>query len=136
MYRVTKIISFCYGHRLLKYQGKCKFLHGHNGRAEIMLERQQLDPRGMIVDFGDVKNIVGTFIDSQLDHKMLLCERDPLAAVLKEKGEPYFMMKENPTAENIAKLIYDFAKDKKLPVKSVKLWENETCFAIYAGERK
>ena len=33
MYRVTRQIDFCYGHRLLNYAGKCKNLHGHNGRA-------------------------------------------------------------------------------------------------------
>ena len=33
MFRVTKEIHFCYGHRLLNYDGKCRHLHGHNGRA-------------------------------------------------------------------------------------------------------
>src|SRR5258708_491283 len=114
MYSVTKIISFCYGHRLLNYDGKCKFLHGHNGRAEILLETDKLDDRGMVYDFGDVKKLVGGFIDQELDHKMILCDKDSMVALLKERKEPYFLMKENPTAENIAKVIYDFAVSKKL----------------------
>ena len=28
MYRVTREIDFCYGHRLLNYAGKCRYLHG------------------------------------------------------------------------------------------------------------
>ena len=38
MFRVTREIDFCYGHRLLNYDGKCKYLHGHNGRAVITIE--------------------------------------------------------------------------------------------------
>ena len=38
MFRVTREIFFCYGHRLLNYEGKCRHLHGHNGRAVITLE--------------------------------------------------------------------------------------------------
>ncbi|HLB03050.1 MAG TPA: 6-carboxytetrahydropterin synthase, partial [Nitrospiria bacterium] len=46
MYKVTKHILFCYGHRLLNYDGKCKHLHGHNGRVEIELTSPKLDHRG------------------------------------------------------------------------------------------
>ena len=134
MYSVTKIISFCYGHRLLNYDGKCKYLHGHNGRAEITLQSDRLDERGMVVDFGDVKDLVGSFINERLDHKMLLCKKDALIAVLKKLEEPYFVMEENPTAENIAKVIFDFAREKKLSVSRVKLWETDTSFAVYGLE--
>ncbi len=133
MYQVTKTISFCYGHRLLNYDGKCKYLHGHNGRAEITLESAGLDHRGMVVDFSDVKNIVGNFIKTELDHKMLLNKKDKMISVLKGLNEPYYVTDENPTAENIAKLIFDFARKKKLPVLSVKLWETDTSFAVYNG---
>ena len=39
MFRVSQNIEFCYGHRLLNYSGKCRHLHGHNGRAVIVLEK-------------------------------------------------------------------------------------------------
>ena len=133
MYKVAKTTSFCYGHRLLNYDGKCKHLHGHNGRVEIVLSSKKLDRRGMVVDFGDVKEIVKSFVDRELDHKMILCEKDSVLPLLKARREPCFVMKENPTAEAIAKLIYDFAKSKNLPVISVKLWETDTSFAEYSG---
>ena len=131
IYSVTKIISFCYGHRLLNYDGKCKHLHGHNGRAEIALEKNALDARGMVIDFSDIKREIGSFINEQLDHKILLCKNDPLLPALKQLGESHFILEENPTAENIAKLIYTFAKNKNFPIVAVKLWETDTSFAIY-----
>ncbi|MBI3012877.1 MAG: 6-carboxytetrahydropterin synthase [Elusimicrobia bacterium] len=133
MYSVTKVLSFCYGHRLLRYQGKCKYLHGHNGRAEIHLRSENLDPRGMVIDFSDIKNLIGRFIEENLDHKILLCREDPLVKILESMKEPHFVMEVNPTAENIAKLIFDFAHSKNLPVISVKLWETDTSFAVYEG---
>jgi 6-pyruvoyltetrahydropterin/6-carboxytetrahydropterin synthase len=132
-YSVTKTISFCYGHRLLRYEGKCRHLHGHNGRAEITVRTTQLDPRGMVIDFGDIKKTIGSFIDDHLDHKILLCKDDPLLPKLKEMKEAHFVMEDNPTAENIAKLIYESARNLKLPVVSVKLWETDTSFAVYEG---
>ena len=45
MYRVTREIDFCYGHRLLNYEGKCRHLHGHNGRAVITLQGPELTLR-------------------------------------------------------------------------------------------
>ncbi len=131
MFRVTKEIDFCYGHRLLNYDGKCKHLHGHNGKAVIVLEGMQLDHRGMVVDFSDIKKHVAGWIDANLDHRMILHEADPLVPILQDMGEPMFLVSENPTAESIAKLIYDFAKSHRLPVKEVSLWETFNSYATY-----
>ena len=133
MYRVTRELTFCYGHRLLDYDGKCRHLHGHNGRAEITLEAPALDDRGMLVDFGDIKRHVQRWIDENLDHNMLLCREDPLLPFLRERGERVFVMEQNPTAENIARLIYEHATDGGLPVVAVTLWETPRCLATYDG---
>jgi 6-pyruvoyltetrahydropterin/6-carboxytetrahydropterin synthase len=131
MFSVTKEIAFCYGHRLLDYEGKCRHLHGHNGRAAITLQADSLDGRGMVVDFTDLKRVVGGWIDAELDHRMLLRADDPALPLLREMGEPVVVMAENPTAENIAKLIFDFVAAKGFPVTEVKLWETDTAFAVY-----
>lgn len=131
MFRVTKEIDFCYGHRLLNYDGKCKHLHGHNGRAVIVLEGEHLDHRGMVVDFSDIKKQVAGWIDANLDHRMILHEADPIVPILQKLGEPLHLVSENPTAENIAKLIFDFAKNHRLPVKEVSLWETFNSYATY-----
>ena len=133
MFRVTKEIWFCYGHRLLNYHGKCAHLHGHNGKAVVTVEAASLDELGMVVDFSDIKKLLGNWIDDTLDHTMLLHEDYPLVPILQAKKERHYLMKENPTAENIAKLIFDTARSKGLPVSEVTLWETENSFATYRG---
>ncbi|HWY86279.1 MAG TPA: 6-carboxytetrahydropterin synthase [Gemmataceae bacterium] len=131
MFRVTKEIRFCYGHRLLNYDGKCRYLHGHNGRAVITLAAPTLDPLGMVVDFSQIKRVVGAWIDAHLDHRMILHIDDPILPVLKQQGEPVFLVDVNPTAENIAKLIYDFVASQGFPVEEVTLWETDDSYAVY-----
>ena len=131
MYRVSRQIDFCYGHRLLNYDGKCRFLHGHNGRAIITIESATLDERGMVLDFSDIKKVVSTWIDEKLDHCMLLQRTDPVVPMLQKMGEPLFLMDENPTAENIARLIYEFTASRGFPIVECQLWETPRCFATY-----
>ncbi|MGD9723541.1 MAG: 6-pyruvoyl tetrahydropterin synthase family protein [Pirellulales bacterium] len=133
MFRVTREIDFCYGHRLLNYDGKCKYLHGHNGRAVITLESAQLDPRGMVIDFSDIKRLVSNWIDENLDHRMILHRDDPAVPALAKLGEPMYLIDTNPTAENIAKLIFDYAKGQGVPIVQARLWETPRCFATYRG---
>ncbi len=131
MYNVAREISFCYGHRLLEYNGKCKHLHGHNGRAVITLMADQLDSLGMVMDFSRLKRIVGGWIDETLDHKMILHKDDPVLGFLRQQGEPVFVLDVNPTAENIARLIYDYTVAQGFPVVEVRLWETDSCYAAY-----
>jgi 6-pyruvoyltetrahydropterin/6-carboxytetrahydropterin synthase len=136
MYRVTREIDFCYGHRLLNYAGKCRYLHGHNGRAVIAIEAEELDERGMVLDFSDIKNVVSRWIDEELDHRMLLHRDDPAVPALRALGEPLHLLDINPTAENIARLIYDFTASQGFPIVEVRLWETSRCFATYAPSAK
>ena len=131
MFRVTKEIYFCYGHRLLNYAGKCRHLHGHNGKAVVTLEAPGLDALGMVVDFTEVKRAIGKWIDDTLDHRMLLHRDDPVIPELLKQGEPFVALDVNPTAENIARLIFDHAAARGLPVAEVTLWETDTSFATY-----
>lgn len=130
-FRLTKEITFCYGHRLLNYEGKCRYLHGHNGRAEITVEGTKLDHRGMLIDFGDIKKEMKRWIDDNLDHRMLLNRKDPIIPFLQEQGEPLFIMDINPTAEAISQTIFEAAVGFGFPVVKVKLWETFTSNAVY-----
>ena len=58
MYLVTKRIDFCYGHRLLDYEGVCKHPHGHNAVVEVEVRTDRLDSRNMVADFSDIKRVV------------------------------------------------------------------------------
>jgi 6-pyruvoyltetrahydropterin/6-carboxytetrahydropterin synthase len=132
MYSVTKRIEFCYGHRLLDYDGICKHPHGHNAVAEIEVRTATLDNRNMVCDFSDIKRVVKGWIDRELDHKMILRQDDPLVEALQALGEPIFLLDSNPTVERIARLIYDQASSQGFPVVRVKVWETPTSFAEYA----
>ena len=131
MFQVSREIDFCYGHRLLNYEGKCRYLHGHNGKAIITIEASQLDDRGMVLDFSDIKRVVSRWIDESLDHRMILHRDDPAVPLLQELGEPLHLLDTNPTAENIARLIYDYTAQQGFPVVEVRLWETPRCFATY-----
>jgi 6-pyruvoyltetrahydropterin/6-carboxytetrahydropterin synthase len=131
MYQVSKSVSFCYGHRLLNYTGKCQHLHGHNARAVITLESKVLDERGMVEDFSEVKRLVWSWLDEEIDHTLLLHRDDPVLPVLQSAGERVMVTAENPTAEVIARMIYEFVAGKGYPVTGVTLWETETSFASY-----
>lgn len=131
MFRVTREIDFCYGHRLLNYEGKCRYLHGHNGRAIIAIEAERLDDLGMVMDFSEIKRVVSTWIDQNLDHRMLLCRDDPMVPILEKLGEPMFLMDHNPTAENIARLIHEYTASRGFPIVETHLWETPNCFATY-----
>ena len=135
MYRVTKRIDFCYGHRLLDYDGVCKHPHGHNALAEIEVRTDTLDERNMVADFGDIKRLVKGWIDRELDHKMILRRDDPLVAPLQSLGEPIYLLESNPTVERIAKLIFDEGVTLGLNIVKVTVWETPTSCATYgAGE--
>jgi 6-pyruvoyltetrahydropterin/6-carboxytetrahydropterin synthase len=133
MYSVTKKIDFCYGHRLLDYDGICKHPHGHNATAEVEVRTGTLDNRNMVCDFSDIKRIVKGWIDRELDHKMILRHDDPLVKPLQQLGEPIFIVDSNPTVERIARLIFDHAREQGLPVVQVTVWETPTSFATYHG---
>jgi len=133
MYSVTKRIDFCYGHRLLDYNGVCKHPHGHNAVAEIEVRTDALDTRNMVVDFSDIKRVVKGWIDRELDHKMILRHDDPLVKPLQTLGEPVYVIDSNPTVERIARLIFEVSREQGLPVVRVTVWETPTSWATYSA---
>jgi 6-pyruvoyltetrahydropterin/6-carboxytetrahydropterin synthase len=133
MYSVTKRIDFCYGHRLLDYEGICRHPHGHNAVVEVEIRTDALDRRNMVADFSDIKQVMKGWIDRELDHKMILRSDDPLTPILQEMGEPVYVVDSNPTVERIARLIFDVARDQGLPVARITVWETPTSWATYSA---
>jgi 6-pyruvoyltetrahydropterin/6-carboxytetrahydropterin synthase len=131
MYLVTKRIEFCYGHRLLDYDGICKHPHGHNAVVEVDVRTDRLDRRNMVADFSDIKRVVKGWIDRELDHKMILRHDDPLVKPLEALGEPVYKLDSNPTIERIAKLIFDNARAQGVDVVAIRVWETPSSFAAY-----
>jgi 6-pyruvoyltetrahydropterin/6-carboxytetrahydropterin synthase len=123
MFEVTIEQTFAAGHALRNYHGKCENVHGHNYRCQVTVEGKQLDHVGLLVDFVALKKSVQAVID-RLDHQWL------------NDFPPFDVL--NPSAENIAKYIYDevlsgivMAPGARL--ESVRLWETDTSYATYRG---
>lgn len=131
MYSVTKEIHFCYGHRLLNHKGKCRHLHGHNARAVIRLESETLDELGMVVDFSNIGDYVKAWLNAEIDHNMLLCRDDPILGLLEAAGERVYVTEDNPTAEHIARMIFEYVEKGAYPVVEVAVFETESAFASY-----
>jgi len=131
MYAVTKRLEFCYGHRLLDYDGVCRHPHGHNAVVEIEIRSEELDHRNMVADFTDIRNTMKDWIDRELDHKMILRRDDPLVAAMAALGEPAYLLDSNPTAERIARLLFEVSRERGLPVCRVTVWETPTSWATY-----
>lgn len=131
MYRIHTAVDFCYGHRLLGYEGPCQHLHGHNARAEVILRGDTLDHRNFLYDFSELKDCLSEWVHKNFDHRMLLNKSDPVVLALRELGEPVVLFDTNPTAEAIAKKIHDFFVEKNLPVEEVKVWENQKAWVSY-----
>jgi 6-pyruvoyltetrahydropterin/6-carboxytetrahydropterin synthase len=106
-------------------------VHGHNAKAEITVRAGRLDQRGVVEDFSRIGETIKSWIDGNLDHRMLLRRDDPLVEPLSAQGEPLFLMDVNPTAEAIAKVVFDAAAERGIPVSEVRLWETENSVASY-----
>jgi 6-pyruvoyltetrahydropterin/6-carboxytetrahydropterin synthase len=124
MFELTIQAEFEAAHNLCNYPGKCHRLHGHNWRVEVTVRGTELDELGMIIDFTVLKAEVKTIID-RLDHYYL-----NELAVFKEI---------NPTAEHIAKYIYDELVApltvKKVQIYQVKVWESPRSAVAYRPEK-
>lgn len=115
----------------MDYEGPCMHPHGHNGKVDILLKGETLDQRHILYEFGDLHDKVGKWVDETLDHRMLLRRDDPLVKPLKELGEPVYLFETSPTAEAIAKVIYDYCVTQRLPVEEIRVWETESSYAAY-----
>ncbi len=132
MFRITREVTFSYGHRLLRYEGKCARLHGHNGRLRVTLGAQDLNAAGMVVDFVDVKLALAGWLEETLDHRMILNREDPAVVQLEAIGEPLCVVDFNPTAENLARYVFERLRELGLPVIEIELRETDGCAAAYA----
>lgn len=140
MYRIEKRFTFPMGHRLSKHKGRCFSMHGHNFTVLIGVKAEALNDNDMVIDFSDLKAIVSGFLDG-LDHCLLLNETDAdLGKQLEGLGMRVITVDHDPTAERLAKDIYesiDQALKKMYPtvlMDYVTVYENENSKATYSLE--
>jgi 6-pyruvoyltetrahydropterin/6-carboxytetrahydropterin synthase len=122
MYEVSVDETFSSGHALRGYKGKCENVHGHNYKVRVTLAGKELDNVGLLYDFVHLKQVIQGVIRA-LDHRYL------------NDFAPFDTI--NPSAENIARYIYDEAsKQMKQPangagISSITVWETDVTAATY-----
>ena len=121
MFEITIEETFAAGHALRNYRGKCENVHGHNYRCQVSVQGDQLDSIGLLVDFVELKRVVHGVLD-RLDHQWL------------NDFPPFDVL--NPSAENMAKYIYDevnsgLGEKDGVKIGWVRLWETDTASATY-----
>lgn len=117
MYELTVESQFDSAHNLRGYDGPCEALHGHTYRVQVSYAGNSLDDMGILVDFKRLKSALGEVI-SYLDHLYL--------------NELPEFQQQNPTAENLARVIYEKMQDI-IPgeVTKTTVWETPTSSASY-----
>lgn len=127
-------------HRVPGHAGPCRAYHGHRYAATLTCEGA-VTPSGMIIDFGEIKRVVGAWIDDHWDHTAILWENDddPAVQAITESNRtfarPVYFMRRPPTAEEIAKELAEVAtellSDFLIAVVEVTVAETPNCSATW-----
>ncbi len=119
MYELKVIRHFSAAHQLRGYKGKCEELHGHNYKVVVSVLSEKLNDIGLAIDFKELKSLIDKMLD-RFDHHLM-------------NDIPPFDS-ENPSAENIARVIYSEIK-RGLPdgvsLARVEVWESRNSSAAY-----
>jgi 6-pyruvoyltetrahydropterin/6-carboxytetrahydropterin synthase len=137
MYKIKKIFKVPTGHRLSKHEGDCKNFHGHNLKIEVVLISDALNSNDMVLDFKILSDIMKPVLKT-LDHACLLnsLDKSSLDFVLAQNMKVFVFPNSDPTAETIAKSIFDhlsiqLEKEEHIEVLEVTVWENDDNAAVY-----
>ena len=130
---ITRRLEIDAGHRLLKHEGKCRHVHGHRYVFDVTVSAEKLDEVGRVIDFGEVKRVLGGWLDDNWDHGFILGPDDPLLFWLEEHEMKRFVLAWAPTAENIASYFFTVASELMgragISVTKVRVWETPNCWA-------
>lgn len=139
MFILKSEIGFDASHYLGDYDGKCANIHGHRYRLIIKVKGEKLQDvgpkRGMVEDFNDIKLALKEIHDL-FDHKLMI-EDDEIGQDLirRLKDSPqkfeYILLPYRPTAEEMARDIYNKIKQKGINIDEVELYETPTNSCIY-----
>jgi 6-pyruvoyltetrahydropterin/6-carboxytetrahydropterin synthase len=120
MFEVSVRGEFSAAHRLREYEGRCEQLHGHNWRVEVVVAAEELDHRGIAIDFKVLKGLLARALD-RLDHGYL------------NELPPFDRM--NPTCEQIARYLYRQIEaalpSSAVRMERVRVWESARASCCY-----
>lgn len=139
-YNISVKHNFETAHRLTSTSSmKCQSIHGHSWWVEVWIEGDVLSGDEMLAPYGDIKKAWRTFIDSYIDHGLVLNSQDPLVDALKTAlpNQKLYLMQGDPTTENLSKHLFEKAREiiepfgQGLRVTKVALQETHVNFAGY-----
>ncbi len=140
MYTLKTEAAFDSAHFLSGYEGKCSNLHGHRWviSAEIISEKlhESGQLRGMVTDFGDIKNDLKELADS-FDHSFIYEKNSLKEATVSALKSENFRLTEvdfRPTAENFSEFFYNALVSKGYHVKKVTVYETPNNCASYSKD--
>jgi 6-pyruvoyltetrahydropterin/6-carboxytetrahydropterin synthase len=121
MFTVFKDFSFSAAHQIRGHTGGCENLHGHNYRVRVQVQAAELDRLGMVIDFADLKAVVGEIL-GRFDHRVI--------------NELAPFDERNTTAELLAEWVCReaerrLASDPRLRVRRVEVWESDSSCAVF-----
>lgn len=141
---ITKEIEIDMGHRIPSHKSKCRNFHGHRYKIEVGVDDKVITTpgasnEGMVIDFGDLKEIMMFVLDSEFDHGFVMYEKDYFAnifyAIKGDNKMKIVFVPFIPTAENLAKYWFELLKPKlehrDIKLRHVKVWETPTSTALY-----
>ena len=137
--RVTKRFHFEMAHTLYEYDGLCRNIHGHSYNLEVTLigepRREVGHPKdGMVLDFGDLKEIVKSQVVNRFDHSLMVNSNIPEAQkdLLRQTTDRMIVVDFQPTSENIVTYIAEILQQhlpSTVSLFSIRLYETVTAFA-------
>lgn len=144
---ITKTIEIDMGHRVPNHKSKCRSLHGHRYKIEVAVNDKVImtkgsSEEGMVIDFGDLKNVMMEIIDGIFDHAFCMYDQDEFVETFRRfvemNQQKIVFVPFIPTAENLAKHWYELVKSELLnyniKIHHVKVWETPTSTATYREE--
>lgn len=143
--RVTKSFNFETAHALHGYDGKCKNIHGHSYKLFVTILGSPIqdvsNPKyGMVIDFGDIKQIVNAEVVDKFDHAILLNANSPhkeLGEKLIQEGHKVIFTDYQPSCENMLINMVELIRpmlDNSVKLQALRLHETETSYAEWRAE--
>ncbi len=133
MYRLVVSRKFDAAHKIDGHMGRCRHIHGHSWKVDIAFSGQVLNDLGILYDFKDMKLLVDKILDVY-DHSLIV--REDKEGILRNQSSRIIELGCNPTAENLARIIYRDLKEtlktmKWIDVEWVRVWESDNAYAEF-----
>jgi len=146
---ITRKLEFDAGHRIPNHHGQCKHLHGHRYQLEItisgeMIKKSGASDEGMVLDFGQIKQIAKEQLVDLWDHAFLVARADTevLNFLNKLPNHKTVILDEIPTVENLAEKAFAMLSpliekefEGRIYLKKVRLYETPNCWADVSVSR-